>query len=64
MRPAATLTAFGLGLAAVFGAAYAVGGAVAPLSEPPPVSIPHAPAPDAPGGHNEQQHPTGNPPSR
>ena len=63
MKPAATLTAFAAGLAAVFGAAYAVGGAVPPVTDPPPAAVtPHDPTPTgAPGttpdGHTQMQHP-------
>jgi hypothetical protein len=67
MKPAATLTAFGIGLAAVFGAAYAVGGAVPPIGDPAPASAPSVTStstststPDTSNSHFEQQHPIDN----
>jgi len=69
VKPAATLTAFAVGLAAVFGAAYTTGGAVPALTDPAPTVVtPHdPPSPDpappaTPGGSGDgERHPDSDP---
>ena len=59
MKPAATLTAFAVGLAAVFGAACTTGAAVPALTDPAPaVTTPRGSALPAPtdGGSPMQHH--------
>lgn len=59
MKTAGTLTAFAAALAAVFGAAFVVGDAVSPLTDPAPAVItPHAtPAGSQPDAHPEMPTP-------